>query len=593
MLAKFLWLFNARSKTMASLLLVMILIGSVLEMVGVGVVIPLVTLFGDSNPLEANSFLKSMHDWLKPETQKQFIVWVLASVALFYIVKNIYLFLVTKLQARFTQKQQHELSCRLFQSYLSSPYEFHLKYNSSELLRNIKLVAIVISGVLIPLIIAVTEFMIAFFIFFLLVWVDLTSAMLITLGLGIFLWGYHFLTKTKMTLFGEDCKDYEGKTYQQVYQSFSSIKEIKIRGLEKFFNETFSSYVKKYTQAYSQATVFTQSGKFIFETVGVSVLLGVMVFSLSSGKNPSTALATFSLFAVALVRLMPTAGRLNWAFTQIKFGIPSLNEVFDQLKKCEKRIKEKSNQKIIAGKLIFEDQIEFCKVTYRYEGAEKLSLDSASFVIPKNSTVGLVGSSGAGKTTAVDLTLGLLKPLSGDIFVDGKDIHESLFSWQQQIGYVPQSIYLLDDTVRNNVAFGMEHLYISDEKVWMALRLAQLEFFVNELPNGLDTLVGEDGVRLSGGQRQRIGIARALYHEPQVVIMDEATAALDNETECGFMSSIEELYGERTIILVAHRITTVEKCDTIFFISDGRLIASGSYDFLLSTNPEFRQMAQL
>jgi ATP-binding cassette subfamily C protein len=177
--------------------------------------------------------------------------------------------------------------------------------------------------------------------------------------------------------------------------------------------------------------------------------------------------------------------------------------------------------------------------------------------------------------------------------VDGKDIHESLFSWQQQIGYVPQAIYLLDDTIRNNVAFGMEYLHISDEKVWMALRLAQLEFFVNELPNGLDTLVGEDGVRLSGGQRQRIGIARALYHEPQVVIMDEATAALDNETECAFMNNIEELYGARTIILVAHRITTVEKCDTIFFFNDGRLIASGSYDFLFSTNPEFRQMAQL
>jgi ATP-binding cassette, subfamily B, bacterial PglK len=578
---------------MASLLLVMILVGSVLEMIGVGVILPLVTLFSDSNPLEVNSFLKRMHDWLKPETQTQFIVWVLASSALFYMVKNIYLFFIARLQACFTQRQQHELSCRLFQSYLSSPYEFHLKYNSSELLRNIKLIVTVISGVLIPLIIAVTELMIVFFIFLLLVWVDSTSAMLVTLGLGVFLWGYHSLTKTKMTLFGEEHKYHEGKTYQQVYQSFSSIKEIKVLGLEKFFNEAFSNHVKKYTQAYSRATVFTQSGKFIFETVGVSVLLGVMALSLSSGENPNTALVEFSLFAVALVRLMPTVSRLSWAFTQIKFGIPSLNEVFDQLKICEKRNKKKPSQKIIAGKLIYEDQIEFCKVSYRYEGAEKLSLDAVSFVIPKNSTVGLVGSSGAGKTTAVDLTLGLLKPLSGDIFVDGKDIHESLFSWQQQIGYVPQSIYLLDDTVRNNVAFGMEYLHISDEKVWMALRLAQLEFFVSELPNGLDTLVGEDGVRFSGGQRQRIGIARALYHEPQVVIMDEATAALDNETELAFMSSIEGLYGERTIILVAHRMTTVEKCDTIFFFSDGRLIASGSYDFLFSTNPEFRQMAQL
>ena len=211
----------------------------------------------------------------------------------------------------------------------------------------------------------------------------------------------------------------------------------------------------------------------------------------------------------------------------------------------------------------------------------------------KHPIISVVGSSGAGKTTAIDLILGLLKPVVGEVLVDGMDIHRSLLSWQRQIGYVPQSIYLIDDSLRNNVAFGVKRELINDEMVWKALRLAQLESFVSELPQNLDTLVGENGVRFSGGQRQRIGIARALYHEPQVLIMDEATAALDNETERAFMESIEVLSGEKTIILIAHRITTVKNCDIVFFLNNGQLITSGTYDFLLSTNADFRQMAQV
>mgnify|MGYP002024275502 CR=1 FL=1 len=205
----------------------------------------------------------------------------------------------------------------------------------------------------------------------------------------------------------------------------------------------------------------------------------------------------------------------------------------------------------------------------------------------------MVGSSGAGKTTAVDLTLGLLKPLSGDVFVDGKDIHESLFSWQQQIGYVPQSIYLIDDSVRNNVAFGLDQNNIEEKKIWEALNLAQLDGFVRELPNGLNTIVGENGVRLSGGQKQRIGIARALYHEPQVLVLDEATSALDNKIERDFMKAIENLSGKKTIISVAHRLTTVKRCNTIFFLDHGHLSDSGTYESLLEKNPKFREMVQL
>ena len=316
-----------------------------------------------------------------------------------------------------------------------------------------------------------------------------------------------------------------------------------------------------------------------------------MIFLLNAGKTTNSILTTFSLFTVAAMRVLPSINRLNWGFSVIRFGIPSLDEIFSHLKKCEKFIIEDSVRKT-TDRISFDNQIEFRNVSYKYRNSENHSLESFSLVIPKKSKVALVGASGAGKSTAIDLILGLLKPSSGDVLVDGKSIHESLFSWQQQIGYVPQSIYVLDDTIQNNIAFGVQKEFFDEEKVWAALRLAQLDSFVKGLPNGLDTMIGENGVRFSGGQRQRIGIARALYHEPKVLIMDEATAALDNETEYNLISSIENLSGKCTIIWVAHRVSTVKNCDLIFFLNHGRMIASGSYDSLVSENTKFAQMFQ-
>jgi ATP-binding cassette, subfamily B, bacterial PglK len=592
MFFKLLYLFDTKSKYTALFLLVMILVGALFEMLGIGIVLPLITLFSFPDPLKANAFLNVIHGWLQPESQGQFMIWVLVGVILLYLIKNIYLFFLAYLQARFVQNRQYQIGCRLYRAYLNSPYTFHLKYNSSELLRNIKLVSIVINSVLVPVMISISEILIAIVIFLLLVWVDPVSAILITVGLGIFLVGYFVLVRKRLVTLGEDFKEHEGKIFQQVYQGLGGIKEIKILGHEKYFYEGFSNQMWGYTYAYRLSTLIGQSGRFIVETTGVALMLGAVIFLLYYGRQPGEVLLTFSLFAVALVRLVPTVNRLNWAFTQIRFGIPSLDEVFAQLKNCEKLIEEVSGE-MTMDSINFKHQIEFRNVTHKYEDSEKLSLDSVSISIPKNSSVAFVGSSGAGKTTAIDLSLGLLKPVAGEVLVDGKDIHRSIFSWQQKIGYVPQSIYLIDDTVKNNVAFGVKRELIDEEKVWTALRLAQLESFANELPESLDTLVGEGGVRFSGGQRQRIGIARALYHEPQVLIMDEATAALDNETERSFMDSIELLSGELTVILIAHRISTVKNCDNIFFLSNGRLAASGTYDSLLSTNAEFRQMAQV
>jgi ATP-binding cassette subfamily C protein len=337
--------------------------------------------------------------------------------------------------------------------------------------------------------------------------------------------------------------------------------------------------------------VIGSMGRYLVEGITISTILGVMIFFLNSAKSLDAILVTFSLFVAAAMRIIPSVNRLNWAFTTIRFGTPSLDEVFSHLNKNDKLVAEVLNGRT-AESILFDGQIELRNVSHKYENSEKLSLDSFSLKIPKKSIVAMVGASGAGKSTALSLISGLLKPTNGDVLVGGKDIHRALFSWQQQIGYVPQSIYILDDTVRNNVAFGLKGDYISEEKVWRVLRLAQLDSFVKELPNGLDTLIGENGVRFSGGQRQRIGIARALYGEPQILIMDEATAALDNETERAFMDDVGSLKRECTIIWTAHRITSIKNCDIIFFLKHGRMIASGTYDSLLSESVEFRQMVQ-
>ena len=302
-------------------------------------------------------------------------------------------------------------------------------------------------------------------------------------------------------------------------------------------------------------------------------------------------MVTFSLFAVAVIRVIPGVNRLTYAVTQLRFCTPGLEEIYSHIKISEKYVTDITKKKTVE-KMTFERQIELRNITYQHENSTTPSLKSVSLSIPKRSWVGLVGSSGAGKTTLSDVVTGLLNPSQGEVLVDGKNIQSGLFSWQTQIGHVPQFIYLTDDTVRSNVAFGVDRDSASDQKIWEALALAQLDEFVRDLPNGLDTRVGESGIHLSGGQRQRIGIARAVYHEPQVLVLDEATAALDNETERAFTEAIENLSGKKTILLIAHRLTTVKMCDVIFLLDYGQLLDSGTYESLLKKSPKFREMVR-
>ena len=312
-----------------------------------------------------------------------------------------------------------------------------------------------------------------------------------------------------------------------------------------------------------------------------------------AGILPGLLLGAGLLIAVAIVRLMPSFTKISSNFASLKWGERALAVVYDDIRDLEAKEREfrRKQAEGLSKPLPFEHELRLENISYSYPGSAESALIDVSLSIPKNASVGFVGPSGAGKTTIVDVILGLLEPMSGRILVDGVDIQDRVANWQRKIGYIPQTIYLTDDTIRKNVAFGLDDGEIDDDLVWEAIDAAQLRELVNSLPDGLDTIVGERGVRLSGGQRQRVGIARALYHKPQVLVMDEATSALDNQTERHIVDALDNIRGSRTMIMIAHRLSTVQNCDTLYYLDEGRLKAQGTYEELLATTPEFAAMA--
>jgi ATP-binding cassette, subfamily B, bacterial PglK len=584
-------LLDFREKTRAFLLFFLALLGTLLEVLGIGALLPLVTMLSRPESIQETPYLNKIYEWIHPSSTNEFIIFCLAAVLAIYILKNALLFLIAYIQGRFLYSYYLRLSSHLFRVYLFNPYSFHLKRNSAEMLRNLQAVSKVIQGVLFTSIILVTEAMVVVGLFILLVYVDPLSAIMIIGGMCVFLGLFHYGVRQKLTTWGDISLFHSGKSIQLVNEGLGSIKEMKIFGRESYFIDVFRDHMKQATEAERIHHLISQSPRYYIESITITMMLGTMIFLLSTGKEIQSILVTVALFAAAAARIMPSASRCTWAMSLIRFSQPNLDTVHRDFQEAGNS-PQPVEASIESVPFEFNDQIELRNVSYRYEGSESLALDNVSLVIPKNCTVGFVGASGAGKTTAVDLIIGLMKPESGQVLVDDGDIREKASSWQRQIGYIPQNIFLSDGTVKSNVALGINEDNLDEEMVWRALSLAQLDKFARGLPEGLNTMIGERGARLSGGQSQRIGIARALYHDPQVLIMDEATAALDNETERAFMEALERFSGNKTIILIAHRLTTVKNVDQIHFLQNGRLLNSGSYQTLVENCAEFEKIAR-
>jgi ATP-binding cassette, subfamily B, bacterial PglK len=579
-----LWvLFNERDKKKLILLFFMMIFAAIFETVGIGLIVPFVGIVTNPSVIQEQVVLTYVYEMLNFQSTNAFILFGVVVLLAVFMIKNTYLLLFFHIQYRVIYNQRVKLSRMLLKEYLTKPYSFHLQRNTAELLRNVNgEVTKVFAGILLASFQLLTEILVVLSIISLLI----ATAPFATLTSGILLGGSVFiffrLFRKKITHLGTEDQRLSREVIKWVNQGLGASKEVKVSGKEDYFVNMYNQQSENLAKNTIYKSMLDQVPRLFIETLLVSVVLITMIIIVFQGTDTSTLVATMSLFAMAAFRLMPSITRIVAMLTTIRFSQPALTVVYDDLlidKKAESAIHERKNVDNIKDvtvnkdEKIFRHSISLENVYFRYPNQEDYSIQNLSLSIPIGNSVAFVGTSGAGKTTIVDIILGLLEPEKGRVFIDGRVLTELLPIWQKKIGYIPQSIFLSDDTIRNNVAFGITDTNIDEAAVQRAIEDAQLNDFINSLPEGLDTIVGERGVRLSGGQRQRIGIARALYHNPEIIFLDEATSALDNETEIEIMKAIDGLKGEKTLIIIAHRLSTIENCDIVFKVDKGRLIS--------------------
>ena len=554
-------------------MLFMMLFGMVLETFGLGLVIPVISLMIQPEAWEKYPFVGSLLKNNPSISHESVIILAMIGLVFVYLAKNLYSgFLIWK-QSSFTFNVQASLCLRLFAVYLRQPYTFHLQRNSAQLVRNITGEVANLSAVISSVLLLLTETCVLVGLTVLLLWIEPVGAIVIAATLGGAAWIFHMLTRNRISRWGGQRQHHDGLKIQHLQEGLGGAKDVKLLGREKDFLARFEFHNTKSAKIWKLQTTLQALPRLMFEMLGVLGLAILVITMLEQGYDTNSLIPVLGLFAASAFRFMPSVNRILGAIQNIRYNLSSVDLLYEESlhEMTEPQARSKGTER---PNLMHEVKIE--GVGYAYPSTRKATLQNISFTIKKGALVGIIGTSGSGKSTLVDLLLGLLTPSEGKITVDGADIQNYLRNWQNQIGYVPQSIYLTDDTLRRNVAFGLSDEEINESAVRHAIAAAQLTEFVDELEDGLDAVVGERGVKLSGGQRQRIGIARALYHDPSVLIFDEATSALDVATEDGVMNVIMALKGAKTMILVAHRLATIDRCDIIFKLEKGRVVASGS-----------------
>jgi ABC-type multidrug transport system fused ATPase/permease subunit len=554
----------------AIVLLGLMLVGMMLETLGVGLVIPALALLTQSDIAHRYpAFEPVLHSLGNPSQQALVIGGMLVLVGV-YLIKALFLAFFVWLQQRFAFGVQAHLSQRLFTIYLRQPYTFHLQRNSAQLIRNVISEAGMITGsAILPVMMLLTEGMILIGLCGLLLVVEPQGALIVVSVLGAAAWGFHRLTHSSIEHWGKARQYHEGLRLQHLQQGLGGAKDVKMFGREADFLQQYRIHNDQSAHVAQMQSTLQQLPRLWLELLAVSGLAILVISMLAQNRSLEAVLPTLGLFAAAAFRLMPSVSRILGAVQALRYGMSMIDVLHAEL---SLKIPETTGKQKPSAP--FHSNMELSHVSYTYPAAASAALKDISLLIKRGESVGFIGVSGAGKSTLVDIILGLLTPDQGDVRVDAKDIQQNLRNWQDQIGYVPQSIYLTDDTLRRNIAFGLPDEQIDDAAVKRAIQSAQLVGFVNSLPEGLMTMVGERGIRISGGQRQRIGIARALYHDPAVLLLDEATSSLDTATELGVMQAVKALQGSKTILIVAHRLSTVEHCDSLFKMEDGKLVAT-------------------
>ncbi|MGH8769577.1 MAG: ABC transporter ATP-binding protein [Burkholderiales bacterium] len=558
-------------------LLGLMLGGMALETLGIGLVVPAISVLTDLDLVNSYPGLTSLIGDPGELSRNTLIVGAMLSLIGIYLFKTVFLVYLAWYQTRFVFAVQAHLSERLFTMYLRQPYTFHLQRNSAQLIRKaINDVNMFTSNAVIGAMTLLAEALVLIGLSVLLLVVEPVGAIIVVSVLGVAGWGSLYLTRSSLLRWGKARQHHDGLRIQHLQQGLGGVKDVKLLGRESGFLQQYALHNAESARAGRFQLTLQQLPRLWLELLAVVGLATLVFTMLAQDRELIAILPILGLFTAAAFRLIPSANRILGSLQSLRFGLPVINTLYEELKL---EIPPASRPEGTAQPL--HDQLKFSHVTYTYPGAPAPALEDVSLVINRGESVGIIGTSGAGKTTLIDVLLGLLTPDSGEVQADGKDIQPLLRYWQDQIGYVPQSIFLTDDTLRNNVAFGLPAAQIDEAAVWRAVRAAKLEEFVNSLPQGINTVVGERGVRLSGGQRQRIGIARALYHDPEVLVLDEATSALDTPTELEVMQAVRTLRGSKTIVNVAHRLSTVEQCTRLYRLEYGRVAETGSPQTML------------
>lgn len=566
-------LLDSKQRKYFCILILMTLVGTGLELLAVSSIGPFVATINNSQVVnDDESLVGHLYNLFGSPDYISFLILFLGGIIGIYVVKNAYLLILYNFQFKFSFDTQRMMERELLSGYMDREYTFHLKHNSAELQRNVLQDVMGMYYTLSASLVLVTEGTVCLALFSYLLYLDKTITLGVVLFLGLTFGLYTLLFGKRNHKIGIESRQASANRVQWVQQSLGGIKEIKILGREGFFIKSYDRNAVVYAQKQRQYQMTVSAPRPIMEAAGISALLGIIAFKLFRGVDALYFMPTLSTFAVAAFRVLPSFSRLSGAYGTISFQKSAVEEVYDGIKKAREenvgfRIKKKKEEK-----LDIQFGIECKNISYRYPDSDKTILKDVNISIPKNKSVAFIGPSGAGKTTLVDIILGILPPIEGEVLVDRKNIKNNYDAWHNMIGYIPQTIYLMDDSIRKNIAFGITDDKIDDKRIWEVLKEVQLYDFVKELPDGLDTYIGEGGARISGGQRQRIGIARALYTNPEVLVLDEATSALDSETEAAIMDAINSLMGSRTMIIIAHRLTTVQNCDIIYQVKNRKVV---------------------
>ena len=560
-----------RQQHVMVILFLMMVGGAALETVGTSLILPLITAATSPDAVFGNRYMNAVREFFGLESAEAFLLMCIVLLAIVFVSKNVYLFFMYYAQYRFVYNGQYNTSRALFKEYVHRPYEFFLDASTPVVIRNIVSDVNGTYNLILTYLQLFTELIVFSFLFVLSMVVNPVMTLVMTAFIGgILVFNKKFFSPM-LRRYGHEVQQNNARVTKALMQTMSGMKETKVHNREFYFVTQYEHASGRLNQIQRIQSTLSNVPRLMIETIVMVLMLTMMGIFITHGGEygRGSMIGQVGVLAMVAIRIMPSANRIVSALNSVAYYEPAFLDVESIILHAHQLGTEtmyEDEEK--AEPLPFTKEVKLDSITYRYPNTEVDILKDASLTIPIGKSIGLIGPSGAGKSSTVDLILGLLKPQSGHILVDGTDIETNLAGWYKNVGYVPQMMFMLDDTIRRNVAYGVPDDKIDDERVWAVLKEAQIDEYVRSQPLGLDSRIGERGVRISGGQRQRIGIARALYGDPEIMIFDEATSALDNDTEAAIMEAIERLHGRKTLIIVAHRLTTIEKCDAVYRVEN-------------------------